>query len=54
LDKIPVQIVDIIKKFRNILENDLEVKKVILFGSYAKGNYNPDSDIDVCIIADNI
>ncbi|MEK7274232.1 MAG: nucleotidyltransferase domain-containing protein, partial [Candidatus Desantisbacteria bacterium] len=32
----------------------LNVKKVILFGSYARGNYTNNSDIDVCIIAENI
>lgn len=27
--------------------------KVILFGSYAKGNYNADSDIDIAIVFDD-
>ena len=29
-----------------------KLKDVILFGSYARGDYNADSDIDVMIIAD--
>lgn len=28
----------------------LEVEKIILFGSYAYGNPNEDSDLDICII----
>jgi predicted nucleotidyltransferase len=27
---------------------------MFLFGSYAKGNFSEDSDIDLCIIADGI
>ncbi len=29
-------------------------KRVLLFGSYAKGNFTENSDIDVCIIADGV
>lgn len=29
------------------------VRKAILFGSYASGNFNSDSDIDVAIISDD-
>jgi predicted nucleotidyltransferase len=54
MDKIPIQIVDILKKYKEILKKDLEIRKLILFGSYAKGNFSTDSDIDICIIADNI
>ncbi len=31
----------------------LGVEQIILFGSYAYGNPNEDSDIDICIIKDN-
>ncbi|XRO75817.1 nucleotidyltransferase domain-containing protein [Methanocaldococcus sp. 28A] len=34
------------KKFGN------KIKKVILFGSYARGDYNEESDIDILIIGD--
>jgi len=30
------------------------VKKVFLFGSYARGKANPESDIDICIEKGNI
>lgn len=52
--KIPVQILDAVKKYKEKIKNLLSVKKVIIFGSYAKGNFSDDSDIDVCVIADNI
>ena len=29
----------------------MPIKKAILFGSYAKGNQNKESDIDLCIIS---
>jgi len=51
---IPVQVIESIKKFREIISTDLKITKVILFGSYDKGNFSDDSDIDLCIIAENI
>jgi uncharacterized protein len=30
-----------------------DVRKAYLFGSYASGNANKDSDIDVCVISQN-
>ena len=35
---------------KNILGNKL--RKVILYGSYARGDYNADSDVDIMILAD--
>ncbi|OQX78979.1 MAG: hypothetical protein B6D61_04385 [Bacteroidetes bacterium 4484_249] len=45
------QIVDIIKQlpFQHI-----EAGKIVLFGSYAKGNWNENSDIDIAIIVDKV
>jgi predicted nucleotidyltransferase len=41
-----------IYKFVQLLkQHGFSVSKVILFGSYAKGKANPDSDIDVAIIS---
>ena len=37
-------------KVRNILGDKL--RKIILYGSYARGNYNEESDIDVMVLAD--
>lgn len=39
-------------KYKAILEKDnFPVKKIFLYGSYARGNPKPYSDIDVCIIS---
>ena len=37
----------LLKRFPN------RIKKIILYGSYARGDTNPDSDIDILIIVDN-
>ena len=37
-------------KVRNVLGDKL--RKIILYGSCARGNYNNDSDIDVMVLAD--
>lgn len=50
MDKIPTQIVNTLKLFKKNLAEKFRVKKIILFGSFAKGNYRENSDIDVCVI----
>ena len=52
--QVPNQVINSIKRFKESIKSGLNVKKVILFGSYARGNYTDNSDIDVCIIAENI
>lgn len=43
---------DLIKKYILLLkQKGIEVSKVILFGSYAKGMARPDSDIDLAIVS---
>ena len=52
--KIPSDIIETITKFITLVkEEDIQIEKVILFGSYAKGNYHQDSDIDLAIISDD-
>ncbi|MBI2252374.1 MAG: nucleotidyltransferase domain-containing protein [Armatimonadetes bacterium] len=47
-------IYDIIRKYLKVLKtNKINLKKVYLYGSYIKGNFNKDSDIDLAIVADN-
>ena len=41
---------DFLEEIKNILENRL--KKIILYGSYARGDYNKNSDIDIMILTD--
>ena len=50
----PKKIEDLLKLYRAEVENvtEAKVKKVILYGSYARGDFRPDSDIDVMILVD--
>ena len=50
----PKKIEELLKAYRGELENatDYRVKKVILYGSYARGDYRDDSDIDIMILLD--
>ena len=46
---------DIIRKIKQylrfLLANDYHIKRAYLYGSYAKGNYRKDSDIDLLIVS---
>jgi len=46
---------EVVRKYIDFLKKEnLNIKKVYLFGSYAKGIYNVDSDIDLAIVFENI
>ena len=47
-----IKISDDITKITEIISKNFEVNKIILFGSYAKGTENNDSDIDICVLTD--
>lgn len=52
--KIPSEIMNLIENYIKLLQEDnIIIEKVILFGSYAKGTYRTDSDIDLAIISPN-
>lgn len=42
------------KFFILLLQRNYPVSKMFLYGSYARGNYHPDSDIDLAIILDEM
>lgn len=49
------KIKNILLKYKSLLEEDgFPVRTLILYGSYAKGNFKAYSDIDVCIISDKL
>ncbi len=48
--KINIIIDEFVKNVNNLLGN--RVKKIILYGSYARGDFNKDSDIDIMILTD--
>ena len=42
----------LIKKYKKVLtDSGIPVKRMILFGSYAKGKAKPWSDVDVCVVS---
>ena len=52
--QVPDGIIAVLKKYAAELErNDIHLKAVILFGSYAKGKYEEFSDIDVALVSDD-
>ena len=48
------EIMDIVKRYVDVILANYKVKTIILFGSYAKGTNNEDSDIDIAIITDDL
>ncbi len=43
----------LVEQFKQkLLENDIPVRELIVFGSRARGEANPDSDLDVLVLVD--
>ena len=42
------------KQFSELVIKKYDPKKIILFGSFARGNYRTDSDIDIMIVFEKI
>lgn len=42
------------KAYKKLVKKHFDVKDVILYGSYGKGNPREDSDIDIAVVVDNI
>ena len=45
---------DAIKKITGVFKSHSEVHEVIIYGSRAKGNFKPSSDIDITLKGENI
>ncbi len=41
-----------ISRVLNVLQENIKIQKVILYGSRVKGNFSPGSDIDLALIGD--
>jgi len=50
LDK--AEVIKKLKKYKILLSKHLKFDELILFGSYAKGTANQDSDMDVAVVVD--
>ena len=42
--------INIAKTYAGLIKNKFNPQQIILFGSYAKGTYNDDSDIDIAVV----
>lgn len=47
-------IISIAEKYADLAKQILPVKSIYLFGSYAKGTADSDSDIDIAVIVDKV
>jgi predicted nucleotidyltransferase len=54
MDQIEAVIREKIMRFYQAAKQSLAIRKVLLYGSYAKGNARQDSDIDVAVVVDEI
>lgn len=48
------EVITKLKTYKQLLKQQMSFDKMILFGSYAKGNQRNDSDVDVAIIVDEL
>jgi len=51
MDKI--EAIKIAEKYLDFVSDKFAIQNAILFGSFAKGNFNEDSDIDIAIVIKN-
>ncbi|MBR0351114.1 MAG: nucleotidyltransferase domain-containing protein [Clostridia bacterium] len=50
---IDIDIMNIVKRYIEEISKQFQIKAVYVFGSYAKGTNNQDSDIDIAIVLDS-
>lgn len=48
------RVIEKVKQYIMIIPHDLGIKKVYLFGSFAKGNAKEESDIDIALVLENM
>src|SRR3972149_8343737 len=47
-------VIERVKQYSDLVRQNFRVKKIILYGSYAKGSAKKDSDIDVAVVLSSI
>lgn len=47
-------VVDHVRQYADLVRRHFDVRSIVLFGSYAKGNPREESDIDVAVILDEL
>ncbi len=48
------QVIELARRYKSIVKDFLPLKDLYLYGSYSKGNFNEDSDIDIAVVVDNL
>lgn len=48
------QVLEKVMQYTALVNEKMKPQKIILYGSYAKGNSKEDSDIDIAIVVDKI
>lgn len=43
-------VIETVRSYAEVVRHHFPVKRIILFGSFARGSQHPDSDIDVAVI----
>ena len=48
------QAIEIAKRYKKLVAEKLPVKTLYIYGSYSKGTYNENSDIDIAVVVDKL
>ncbi len=48
------EVIKKLKRYKSLVSEHFDVDKLILFGSYARGNQHSDSDIDVAVVVNSL
>lgn len=48
------QAIELARRYKAVVAERLPVKALYLYGSYSKGDYRADSDIDIAVIVDRL
>lgn len=48
------QAIELARRYKRLIKDFFPVKALYLYGSYSKGNFNEDSDIDIAVIVDHL
>ena len=57
MNETPVNIekaIEIAKEYKDLVAEHLPLKALYLYGSYSKGNYTEDSDIDIAVVVEHM
>jgi predicted nucleotidyltransferase len=48
------QAIELAKKYKAMVAERLPLKALYLYGSYSRGNYREDSDIDIAVVVESL